>query len=166
MQARSRILKMKSGIRFRPLAIGIAILALTMLLLSCSSIALYDQYAYTQATSLKVDALTLMDMATDDFSNHGDAVNQFQIKLEKAYEYEKGRPKNEISTEMWELLKNPDGNLLGGFIKRWRDEKNLSKGFIDEAKKLVARGFDLIAGLESEKLKPEEANSLFKTLVR
>jgi hypothetical protein len=125
----------------------------------CSTISVFDQYAYTQTTSIKVDALALMDKAVGDVSAQGEAIDQLLLKVDKAYEYEKGRPKNEISARMWEVLKNPDRNLLGGFVKRWRQQGALSQAFIEESKGLVAEAFDLISGLESQKIKPDEASA-------
>jgi hypothetical protein len=125
----------------------------------CSTISTFDQYAYTQTTSLKVDALALMGKATEDAAMHTDALEQLTIKIDKAYEYEKGRPKNEITTRMWDVLKNPERNLLGGFVKRWREKGKLSQAFIDEAKELVAEAFDLISGLESQKIKQDDGAS-------
>jgi hypothetical protein len=144
----------------------LATLSLCLLSWGCPSISLFDQYAYAQATNLKVDALALMDMATDSVGLHQDAIDQLQIRLDKAYEYEKGRPKNEISAEMWSLMISPDRHLLGGFLKRWQEEKILGHVFVDEAKRIIAKGLDQIIGLESAKIKPEEASAAFKALAK
>lgn len=125
----------------------------------CSSISVFDHYAYTQATSLKVDALALMSKATEDAAVHNESIDQLLVKVDKAYEYEKGRPKNEITTRMWEIIRDPDRNLLGGFIKRWREKGKLSKAFVEEAKGLVGEVFDIITGLESQKIKEDEASA-------
>jgi hypothetical protein len=84
-------------------------------------------------------------------------VDTLKIKLEKAYEYAKGRPKNDIVTKQWEIMKNPNRNLLGGFLVRWKKKGVLSKTFIAEAKKNIALGFDQIIGLESGKIKPKDS---------
>ncbi len=68
-------------------------------------------------------------------------------------------PKNELSTRQWEILKDPDRHLLGGFISRWKNEDKLGKTFIDNAKKgLIMQAFDQIIGLESGKIKRKNAN--------
>ena len=125
---------------------------------ACYSISLYDQYAYTQSTGLKVDSLKLMNKATEDFTKHEAEVDELLTKVEKAYEYEKARPKNVITTKMWEKLKDPEKNLLGGFLKIWQEKKTLSKTFIEEAKKTVSDAFDQIIGLESGKIKKSEVS--------
>lgn len=131
-------------------------LALVLVLLSfhaCSYISPYSHFAYQQATSLKAETLALMDKATEPYANHEKEINELETELEFAYEYAKGRPKNELSTKQWQILKDPDRNLLGGFIKRWKEKSTLSSEFIKEAKGLVADAFDTISGLESGKIK-------------
>lgn len=124
-----------------------------IILAGCSSISLHDHYAYTQATILKVDSLKLIDNAIEDFSKHVEEVDKLLTRIEKAFEYEKVRPKNEITTKMWQKLKDPEGHLLGGFIKRWEEKEKLSNVFIEEAKKSISDAFDQIIGLESGKIK-------------
>jgi len=54
---------------------------------SCAPlISTFDQYAYIQTTSLKVDALNLMDRATEDYTAHEQEVKAVLTKLDKAYE--------------------------------------------------------------------------------
>ena len=124
----------------------------------CSFISPYSQHAYEQATSLKVEALALMGKATEPYVKHEIAVEELMTKIEQAYEYAKGLPKNELSTQQWEILKSPDRNLLGGFLKRWKEKSTLSSVFIREAQGLVGNAFDTIIGLESGKIKPDEVS--------
>lgn len=139
--------------RFKTLA---AALGLAILVNGCSTIAQYDQVAYQQATSLKVDALNLMANATEPYATHAQAVAELMVRVDKAYEYDKGRMKNEISTRMWEQLKDPDRNLLGGFLNRWKSSGQLGAAFITEAKEIVGGAFDTIIQLESGKIKPAD----------
>lgn len=123
---------------------------------ACATISQFDQYAYVQTTSLKVDALSVMDLATDDFDQHKDEVLQLTSGLQKIYEYEKNRPKNEITVKMWEKMLNEDDHLLGGFLLKWKTQGQQSKVFIEEAKKIIGPAFDQIAQLESKKIKPSD----------
>lgn len=123
---------------------------------ACATISQFDQYAYVQTTSLKVDALSVMDLATDDFDQHKDEVLQLTSSLQKIYEYEKNRPKNEITVKMWEKMLNEDDHLLGGFLLKWKTQGQQSKVFIEEAKKIIGPAFDQIAQLESKKIKPSD----------
>ena len=120
----------------------------------CRSIAPYSQRAYEQAPSLKVEALALMERATAPYDEHEAAVEDLQTKVEKAYEYARNLPHNELTTRQWEILKSPERNLLGGFLALWREKGTLSPIFIREARSLVADAFDTISGLESGKIRP------------
>lgn len=119
-------------------------------------ISTYDSYAYLQTTSVKVDALNLMDMSSEDFQLHGKDIHSLQNTIQKICEYEKHRPKNEITNKQWEILMDTTGHLLGGFLIRWRSLGKLGKTYIDEKKKQISFAFDQIAELESKKIKPSE----------
>lgn len=134
-------------------------LTFTFVLLSlyeCSYISPYSHYAYQRTVSLKVEALALMNKATEPYARHEQEIEKLETKIEMAYEYSRGRPKNELSTKQWQILKDPEGNLLGGFMKRWEEKTTLSRGFIKEARGLVADAFDTISGLESGKIRKED----------
>jgi hypothetical protein len=120
------------------------LLLIATILSSCATISLFDQYAYTQTTSLKVDALSLMDKATESYASHESEVEAVRLKMEKAYEYE---------------------NLYGGFIKRWKTESTLNAEFVKQAKGQISEAFDIIAELESQKIKPadDKVGNFFNT---
>lgn len=134
----------------------ILLLSVFIAVYGCTTISQFDQYAYVQTTSLKVDALGVMDLATENFEDHTDAVTVLRANLQKIYEYEKNRPKNEITVKMWEKILNEEGHLLGGFLKRWENQGPQSQVFIEENKKIIGQAFDQIAQLESKKIKPSE----------
>jgi hypothetical protein len=115
-----------------------------------STIAMYDQYAYAQVTSLKVDALQLMGKADQDYESNEKQITEIDIKIKKAMEYEKHRPKNEIVNNMWLKISDPKAYLYGAFIDRWRQKKKLEIAFIDDQKRIVGLAFDQIAELESK----------------
>ena len=133
----------------------IAMLIFAVMLSACSSlIAPYNETSYRYATSLKPEAMRLMKRATEDYSEHAAEAEALMLKVEQAYEYVAGLPKNDESAGQWKLLKNPDGNLLGGFIKRWQEEGKLSKAFVNNVREdLVGPAFDAIIALESLKIK-------------
>lgn len=144
--------KTNLSVLIRNLTILVFILSFT----ACATISSFDQYAYTQTTSLKVDAMNTMDLATDDYATHEKTVQDLQTKLQKVYAYEKNRPKNEITLKMWDKLLDGNGHLLGGFIKRWQTEHKLNAVFVREEKKIIDEAFDQIAGLESHKIKSSD----------
>jgi hypothetical protein len=131
-------------------------ITISMLLTACSSISVYSPEAYKQAVGLKIESLNLMSSATMPYSDYEEDVAFLKTELSKAYEFAKGRPNNEISTNQWKILLDQDRNLLGGFLKRWEEEETLSEMFVSEAQKLVSDAFDTIIGLESGKISPSE----------
>jgi len=135
---------------------AVSILIMIFVLLSCSSISVFSPEAYKQAVDLKVESLNLMSSATMPFADYKEEVLYLTTELDKAFEFSKGRPDNEISTEQWEILIDQEGNLLGGFLKRWETEGTLSEMFISEMQLLVSDAFDAIIGLESGKIDPSE----------
>jgi outer membrane murein-binding lipoprotein Lpp len=130
-----------------------ALLLAAVMVAGCATISLFDQHAYERTTALKVDALHVMSAATEDYAAHEQDIETLQLNLQKAYEYEKNRPNNEVTTQMWVLLLNPDEHLLGGFFTLWKEEGKLSETAITRAKQQVGEAFDKIAGLESRKIK-------------
>jgi hypothetical protein len=131
-------------------------LTLSLVIWSCTSISVFSPEAYKQAVDLKVESLNLMSFATLPYQDFEEDVNVLQTELRKAYEFALGRPENELSAQQWEILINEDGNLLGGFLKRWETEGTLGEMFVTEMQMLVSDAFDTIIGLESGKIDPSE----------
>lgn len=122
---------------------------LFLALTSCQTISPYNEKTYSNAVNVKVDALALMDTAVDGYNEQ--AVAEFQIKLDKAVEYSEHLPKNTETTGIWHLIQNPDGNLLGGFLKSWKQRETVGAVFIKFKKKQIAKAFDQIIELEASK---------------
>ena len=131
---------------------GLCLLALA----SCRTISLFDQAAYEQAISAKVDTLALMDKATESYSAHQKEIDAVKRELDKAYEYDLGRPLNKITATQWKILLDPDRHLVGGFLKMWKSKGSLGATFVAEKKIQIAEAFDQIIGLESGKIKPSQ----------
>ena len=127
------------------------------LFLGCSPLmSTFDQTAYMQVTSLKVDALDLMDKATENYTTREAEVKTIQLKIDKAIEYDSHRPHNAITNQLWTILNNPEGHLFGGFLVKWKKDGTCGATFIQEEKKLIGKAFDQIAELESKKIKSSE----------
>lgn len=123
------------------------------LIAGCKLIAEYNQVAYEYATSLKAEALALMEKASEPYADHEEDVEELMLEVEKAYEYANGLPKNEISAEQWKILKDKEGTLLGSFIELWKKEGQLSEISIVEAKEVVSKNFDQIIELEVARIR-------------
>jgi len=135
---------------------AISIFTCCLIAWSCSPISVFSPDAYKQAVDLKVEALNLMSFAASPYADYEEEVLYLKTELKKAYEFALGRPNNEISAGQWEILINEEGNLLGGFLKRWEVEDALSEMFVTEMQTLVSDAFDTIIGLESGKIDPSE----------
>jgi len=131
-------------------------LTLSLTIWSCASISVFSPEAYKQAVDLKVESLELMSFATMPYADYEEEIIYLNTELDKAFEFSKGRPDNEISTGQWRILIDEEGNLLGGFLKRWETEGSLSEMFVTEMQILVSDAFDTIIGLESGKIDPSE----------
>jgi hypothetical protein len=138
------------------LLVSISILTFSLASWSCSNISVFSPEAYKQAVDLKVESLELMSFATLPYADYVENVTYLKTELRKAYEFALGRPNNELSAGQWEILINEEGNLLGGFLKRWEAEDTLSEIFVTEMQTLVSDAFDTIIGLESGKIDPSE----------
>lgn len=137
---------------------SVALFVLFFLTGCAPTISPYSAAAYEQATSLKVESLAVMDRATEPFAAHVAEVEALRLRLAKAHEFARGRPRNDESARQWEILVDPERNLLGGFLRRWEQQSTLSPVFVEEAKRLIAQAFDTIIGLESGKIRRADAN--------
>jgi hypothetical protein len=143
-------MKMKQSLKFIP--VFFVITGIIIYFSQCSGlIARFDPIALEHATSLKREALELIDKANQPYEQHQQEIKELETKLEQAYQYAKEKPKNTLSAKQWEILKDPGKNLLGGFIKHWEENNQLSSIFIQESKKVIADAFDTIIELEEGK---------------
>jgi hypothetical protein len=138
-----------------------------IIFISCKPlIATYDQYSYTQLSSVKVDVLNLLDKSNESYSSHEQEVEDVLTEVHKAMEYDIHKPHNEIMAKMWAIQNrllvdstpvnnNPNSNLKG-IIATWKKKGQLSSVFATEAEGQIADGFDLLLELESKKIKPDD----------
>ena len=137
----------------------VILLSAIIWLLGCSPlISKYDPYSYQETISLKVDVMNMISKATDSISKHITEVNALNLRIEKVYEYEKGKPYNTITTQQWELLKNTDHDLYGGFIKEWKNKGILKPAYVEDKKNQIGKAFDIIINLETHKIKDRKLN--------
>jgi hypothetical protein len=137
---------------------GVALLSATisvLLVASCAStIAMYDSTAYENATSLKVETLTLMDKAVDPYDQHATEVADLQLKLQKAEEYARGLDKNSIAVAMWGTIAN-EGGILDRFFKEWKQKPVSPLTYLNDKKDQITKAFDKLIQIEARKRKSE-----------
>lgn len=122
-------------------------------LAACANIAPFNEHAYTQATSIKVDALALVDKSSQAFARHAAAVTTLEARCEKAYEYAKGLPGNQATIAQWKIITDPKGGSLFAWLALWKSEGKIKAAEVGDAKTQLARHFDQIIELESGKIK-------------
>mgnify|MGYP006292575881 CR=1 FL=1 len=128
-----------------------------VLLQSCTTgMTVFNEAAYRQAVELKVASMDLLDKASTSYSENREAVEELKLDLLKAWEYAKGRPDNEAAAREWEMLIDPERNLLGNFLLRWEERERLSPALVREYRFIITDAFDRIISLESGKMKPED----------
>jgi hypothetical protein len=126
--------------------------ALASVLSGCTPlIGAYSDEAYKNATSLKAETLALMDKSGESFVTHKSEVDAVTTRISAAYEYSAGLPSNQLSAQQWQILRNPDGNLYGAFVRRWQSSGRISPAYRTEKKIDIAEAFDYIICLEANK---------------
>jgi hypothetical protein len=71
-----------------------------------------------------------MDRATTSYSQNMDKIDAVILDLNKAYEYDKGRARNQFTVGLWSKLLSPD-DLFGAFIRKWKTKGQLHPGYIE-----------------------------------
>ena len=139
---------------------AILLFAITFTACESTRTAIFDHYSYQKTTELKVETSKLMDKATTPFSKNTAEVEALLLNIEKLSEYEKNKPNNEITFAMWNVLSDPEKNLVGGFFKRWKEKETLSPTFVSESKKQVLEALDLLIQYEIKKDKASKHSLL------
>ena len=132
------------------IAIGVAIALVTG---GCATISTYDEKSYEKITACKAEVLSLMNKATTPFAYNVDEIAAVRLDINKAYQYDRNRPLNRITVEMWNLLRDPLRDTYAGFFEIWEKKGTLHQAFIDEKKIQIGEAFDQMAQLESGKIR-------------
>lgn len=111
----------------------------------------HSPQAYENATNLKAETLALMGHASEPYVGHQAEVAQLNLAIDKAYEYVHGVPSNDLSARQWDILRRADGDLLGRFLRRWKEDGTLSPAYIEQFKRVIGEGYDEIICLEANK---------------
>lgn len=113
----------------------------------------YSPYLYDQTSELKTQSLLLMDKATEPFSKYETKINLLKSDLESVSRQEQLRKSNQAKIKQWNLLLNPQGHLLYGFLHKWQQDTILSETFVNLERKLVGESFELLRETEKMRLK-------------
>jgi hypothetical protein len=113
----------------------------------------YDPLGEQYAVTVKEEALSLMEKAVNPFFQYKKAIYRLMTKVEYAFENARALKKNETITGIWNLLRDPRGNRLGKFMKKWEIEGQLDPTTIETYTKWVGKEFETICNLEEGKKK-------------
>ena len=124
------------------------------IIISCKPLmSLYDQYAYTQATSLKVDLQNLAgESGSIAYRDANADIARVNIELQKANEYAKGRSQNSLSAKQYSLLLS-DAGFYKSFLKTWKANGKESQTAADEISLKIGQLMDQVIALENGKNK-------------
>jgi hypothetical protein len=92
-----------------------------------------------------------MSKANEPYATHQKEVEALLLDIDKAYEFVNGIPSNSLSAKQWDILRKPDGALIGKFVLRWQEKGTLSPVYISEMKGQIADAYDQIICLEANK---------------
>lgn len=112
-----------------------------------------NQKAYENATSIKARSLALVDLSAEPYTKHEQTAVTLMTDVSAAREYSAGLPNNSISAKQWDAIRDPQRNLLGGYVARWKAQtgKGMSEFFRKEVKTQLSRAFDYLICLETNK---------------
>lgn len=114
----------------------------------------FDAFSLSRTIDIKAQAIDLMKRGGKSFSSVSEDVSDFKATANSLIDFERDRGEKNLKTvQMWELMMDPNQNLLGGFLNRWENEGKLNGPFIREAAGVVSKNFDKIIKLEKKKSK-------------
>ena len=113
----------------------------------------YSPYLYDKTSEMKTQSLSLMDKAMEPYSKYDTKISLLKSDLESLSRQEQLRKNNQPKIKQWNLLLDPEGHLLYGFLKKWQQDTILNEPFIDLEHKLVGESFELIQETEKLRLK-------------
>ncbi|MBB3972805.1 hypothetical protein [Hansschlegelia beijingensis] len=132
----------------------ICLAAVSFALSGCTPlIAEYNLEAYKNATSLKAETDNLVKLSGTSYSKHAAEIKSLSTKIDAAYEFSAGVPKNQASTTLWKEMRNPEGGLWGAFVPYWKSRGKLPQFAVDHNRKIIAAYYDLIICVEANKQK-------------
>jgi len=145
------------ALRTSPLA---TVLLLIMAVAACSPLASpFSEQAYRNATAMKARSLSLVARSGEPFVQHGDDVQALLTDIDAAYEYAKGLPRNEVVTEQWRLIRDPDAGLVGSFASEWARKGAFGATFRQDYAEEIAFAFDTVICVEITKKSAADCNN-------
>lgn len=133
--------------------------ALALIAAACSvPISYYDSTTYKNLTDLKVETTILIaSFDTKAVSENEAKIADVSMKLQKAYEYEKGKGNANSGTMIQlEKIKGLFESDLELYRKPQKEKDDLGRKFFSEAARLLGQAFDIAISTENLKNKDKQ----------
>ncbi|MFT3687802.1 hypothetical protein [Paenirhodobacter sp.] len=127
-------------------------LGLAFAIFACTPLASpFSEQAYRNATSLKARSLALVVSSDEPFLERRKEVASLLTDIDSAYEYARGLPRNEVVTEQWRMIRDPNAGLVGTFAAEWARRERFGSVFREEFAGEIAFAFDTLICVEITK---------------
>ena len=114
-------------------------------------IANYDPITYKGLTDLKAETMLFLENmdAGKPYAEQTQRFEDLQLKIEKVYEYEKGKKLNNDTIAQLSEIRT----MIQEITTRYKEQDTLSSFYLEEKKKQLETAFDLAIATESSKSK-------------
>lgn len=114
-------------------------------------IAEFEVQAYKNATDLKARSLGIIDVSNEPYSKHQTNAEKLLTDINAAYEFVAGISGNQISARQWDIMRDKNRALMGGYLVYWKTNKTVGDFFKDQSRIQISKAFDYIICLEANK---------------
>ena len=132
----------------RVLCVATTGLALVLLAGCAFDIGPYNEDAYKNATSLKAEAVAMVDKSGEAYSSHASEADALSVKIDAAYEFSAGTNKSSLSALEWDKIRI---NVYRPFVANWKKNGTIAEQTRCIDKVLTAENFDYLICLEANK---------------
>jgi len=137
----------------KKILIPLIVFSLLMGMISCSP--RFSQFALTQDTNVKTEAVNLFNHSTESYANHQKEADTLLAHINQALVFEQNRKpgNNKIGVKMWQTLTDSNQALVQN-LAYWKAHTTLSAALQPEVSTKVGQMFDQIIALENSRPKP------------
>ena len=133
-------------------ACPLKLLPLLLFLASCMHLIVnYDPVTYKSLTDLKAETMLFFtEMApTKPYAENTAKFEDFKLKVEKIYEYEKGKKlNNDTIAQVTEIR-----SMINDMMTLYKQQDHLSEFYVKEKKNQMEKAFDMAIATENSKMK-------------
>lgn len=114
-------------------------------------IANYDPITYKSLTDLKAEIVLFLEKVdpVKPYTEYAPQFEDLKLKLEKVYEYEKGKKKNDDTIAQITEVRT----MLHDLVALYKEQNKLNAFYLDEKKKQLATALDIVITTENSKTK-------------